>query len=69
MTIGDPMDPATQVGSLISEEHMEKVLGYIERGREEGARVLVGGERADARARSRRASSSRRRCSTAAATT
>jgi betaine-aldehyde dehydrogenase len=45
MRIGDPMDPATQVGSLISEEHMQMVLGYIERGRAEGARVLVGGSR------------------------
>ena len=39
MKIGDPMDPATQVGSLISEEHMEMVLGYIARGRAEGARI------------------------------
>ena len=45
LRIGDPMDPATQVGSLISEEHMQSVLGYIARGREEGARVLVGGAR------------------------
>jgi betaine-aldehyde dehydrogenase len=45
MIIGDPLDPATQVGALISEAHMERVLGYIARGREEGARVLVGGER------------------------
>lgn len=45
MRIGDPMDPATQVGSLISEEHMQIVLGYIARGRAEGARVLVGGSR------------------------
>ena len=45
MRIGDPMDPATQVGSLISEEHMQMVLGYIARGRAEGARVLVGGSR------------------------
>ncbi len=45
MRIGDPLDPATQVGSLISEAHMERVLAYIDRGREEGARVLVGGER------------------------
>jgi len=33
MRIGDPMDPATQVGALISAEHMEKVLGFIARGR------------------------------------
>jgi betaine-aldehyde dehydrogenase len=45
MRIGDPLDPATQVGALISEEHMHKVLGYIERGRAEGARVLTGGVR------------------------
>lgn len=45
MRIGDPLDPATQVGALISEEHMQKVLGYIARGRAEGARLLSGGER------------------------
>jgi len=45
MRIGDPLHPDTQVGSLISEEHMQKVLGYIARGRAEGARLLVGGER------------------------
>jgi betaine-aldehyde dehydrogenase len=45
MRVGDPMDPATQVGALISEAHMEKVLGYIARGRAEGAKVLVGGQR------------------------
>jgi betaine-aldehyde dehydrogenase len=46
MRIGDPMDPATQVGALVSEQHMNKVLGYIERGRAEGARLLIGGNRA-----------------------
>ena len=45
MRIGDPMDPTTQVGALISEEHMHKVLAYIEQGRREGARVVIGGER------------------------
>ncbi len=45
MRIGDPLDPATQVGSLISPEHMKKVLGYIERGKGEGARLLCGGHR------------------------
>ncbi|MGH8135198.1 MAG: betaine-aldehyde dehydrogenase, partial [Steroidobacteraceae bacterium] len=45
MRIGDPLDPDTQVGSLISEQHMQKVLDYIARGRAEGARILVGGER------------------------
>jgi len=45
MRIGDPMNPETQVGALISEEHMHKVLGYIARGRAEGARILTGGMR------------------------
>ncbi len=45
MRVGDPMDPETQVGALISAAHMEKVLGYIARGKAEGAKVLVGGER------------------------
>jgi betaine-aldehyde dehydrogenase len=45
LRIGDPLDPATQVGALISEEHLHKVLGYIERGKAEGARVLTGGAR------------------------
>jgi len=45
MRIGDPMNPETQVGALISEEHMHKVLGYIGRGRAEGAEILTGGMR------------------------
>ncbi|HUN27962.1 MAG TPA: betaine-aldehyde dehydrogenase [Steroidobacteraceae bacterium] len=45
MRIGDPLDPATQVGALISEAHLEKVLGYIARGEAEGARRVVGGGR------------------------
>jgi len=45
MKIGDPMHPDTQVGALISEQHMHKVLSYIARGREEGARLVTGGKR------------------------
>ncbi|MFI5411850.1 betaine-aldehyde dehydrogenase [Kaistia sp. UC242_56] len=45
MIVGDPLDPRTQVGALISEAHMQKVLGYIERGKAEGARLLTGGHR------------------------
>lgn len=48
MVVGDPLDPATQVGALISEQHMGKVLGYIEAGKREGARVLAGGFRVTA---------------------
>jgi betaine-aldehyde dehydrogenase len=45
MRVGDPMDPATQVGALVSEQHMQKVLSYIARGRAEGARLKIGGNR------------------------
>jgi betaine-aldehyde dehydrogenase len=48
MRIGDPMDPSTQIGPLVSEQHMHKVLSYIDRGRAEGARVLTGGMRVTA---------------------
>ena len=44
--LGDPQDPNTNFGPLVSQAHMEKVLGYIASGEVEGARVLVGGERA-----------------------
>jgi 4-(gamma-glutamylamino)butanal dehydrogenase len=43
--VGDPLDDATRVGPLITRSHMEKVLGYIEAGRAEGARAVVGGGR------------------------
>jgi 5-carboxymethyl-2-hydroxymuconic-semialdehyde dehydrogenase len=43
--VGDPFDPATELGPLISPEHHERVLGYIESAREQGARVVAGGER------------------------
>jgi betaine-aldehyde dehydrogenase len=45
MRVGDPLDARTQVGALISAEHMEKVLGFIARGRAQGARLLTGGAR------------------------
>ncbi len=45
LKIGDPMDPETQIGALISEGHMESVLSYIEKGKAEGARLLCGGAR------------------------
>ncbi|WP_038361359.1 betaine-aldehyde dehydrogenase [Bosea sp. 117] len=48
MVVGDPLDPATQVGALISRPHMEKVLSYIAKGRAEGAKLLAGGERVTA---------------------
>ena len=43
---GDPLDPKTRLGALVSEEQMQKVLSYIEKGRAEGARLVAGGTRA-----------------------
>ena len=45
MRVGDPLDPDTQVGALISAEHMRKVLALIARGRAQGARLVTGGAR------------------------
>lgn len=45
MIVGDPADPATHVGALISQAHMEKVLGYIAKGKAEGATLVTGGHR------------------------
>ena len=45
--VGDPADPATEVGPLVNESALADVLAAIERGRSEGGTVLAGGERAD----------------------
>jgi betaine-aldehyde dehydrogenase len=44
--LGDPLDRETKMGPLVSDEHMAKVLGYIELGKREGHRLVAGGERA-----------------------
>ena len=43
--VGHPLDPDTRVGALVDKPQMDAVLGYIEAGRQEGARLLCGGER------------------------
>jgi aldehyde dehydrogenase (NAD+)/betaine-aldehyde dehydrogenase len=45
--VGDPLDPETQMGSLISAQHRDRVHGYVEKGREQGAEVVLGGEPGD----------------------
>ena len=45
MIQGDPLDPATMVGAQASQEQMDKILGYLDIGRKEGAQVLTGGAR------------------------
>jgi acyl-CoA reductase-like NAD-dependent aldehyde dehydrogenase len=44
---GDPLDPKTRLGALVSTEQMNKVLSYIEKGKAEGAAVVAGGKRAE----------------------
>ncbi len=44
LKVGDPLDSETQVGSLISTAHRDRVAGYVEQGRAEGAEVVAGGE-------------------------
>ena len=45
MVAGDPLDPSTKLGAVVSEAHMNKILSYIELAKEEGGQVLCGGER------------------------
>jgi len=44
-TVGDPADPTVAVGPLVAERQRDRVLGYIEKGRAEGAKLVVGGGR------------------------
>lgn len=43
--VGDPFDPKSNQGAQVSEAHMERILGYIESGKSQGARLVAGGER------------------------
>jgi acyl-CoA reductase-like NAD-dependent aldehyde dehydrogenase len=47
LRVGDPLEAETQMGSLISTAHRERVHGYVEKGRDEGAEVITGGEPSD----------------------
>ena len=51
---GSPLDPSTMIGAQASNDQLEKILSYIDIGRDEGAKVLTGGERAAAWRRSGR---------------
>ncbi|AHH99541.1 aldehyde dehydrogenase [Kutzneria albida] len=44
---GDPLDTETMIGAQASNDQLEKIMSYIDIGRQEGAKVLTGGERAD----------------------
>lgn len=45
MTVGDPMAATTRLGALVSEAQADRVMGYVDKGRSEGARLVTGGER------------------------
>jgi aldehyde dehydrogenase (NAD+) len=45
MVVGDPLDPKTEMGAQVSKRQMETILGYVRSGKDEGARLLAGGER------------------------
>jgi aldehyde dehydrogenase (NAD+) len=42
---GDPLDPKTRLGAIVSQQQMQAVLGYIEAGKKEGAQLVAGGNR------------------------
>ena len=46
MQPGDPLDPATKLGAIVDETQLRRVLGYIDAGRDEGAKLAFGGSRA-----------------------
>ncbi|MGH8239333.1 MAG: 5-carboxymethyl-2-hydroxymuconate semialdehyde dehydrogenase, partial [Steroidobacteraceae bacterium] len=48
LRVGHPLDPATEIGPLIHQRHLEKVLSYFDIARNEGATILAGGARAEA---------------------
>ena len=43
--VGDPADPRTELGALVHPEHYARVLGYVQAGQDEGARLVAGGRR------------------------
>ena len=48
MKLGDPMDPATTIGPVVSQKQLDRVLNYIDIGKKEGAKIAIGGKRATA---------------------
>ncbi len=51
LAVGDPLDAPTNLGALISQSHMNKVLGYIDLAKQEGGRILTGGKQVKVRGR------------------
>jgi len=47
LKIGDPLEESTNIGAVVSRQHLEKVLSYVELAKEEGGKILLGGNRVD----------------------
>jgi acyl-CoA reductase-like NAD-dependent aldehyde dehydrogenase len=47
MVAGDPLHPKTRLGAIVSKDQMDSVMSYIDAGKNEGAKLVAGGERAD----------------------
>ncbi len=45
LPVGNPMDPTTRVGAIVSKSHFEKILSYIQIAKDEGGKILSGGEK------------------------
>lgn len=45
MRVGNPLDPQTQVGAIVDDTQLDRIMGYIDKGKSEGARLTMGGER------------------------
>ena len=59
--VGDPLDPTTEQGPQVSQEQMDKILGYVELGQKQGATLMTGGQRARRQGLLRRADHLRQR--------
>jgi len=53
MNVGDPLDSSSEMGSQISQVQLDRILSYVEAGKQEGARLLCGGERDTSGAKAR----------------
>ena len=45
MRVGDPLDPTTQIGAIVDDTQLDRIMGYIDTGQKEGAKLAMGGER------------------------
>ncbi len=49
LKVGDPNDPETDVGAIVSNQHFDKIMSYIDLAKEEGGQILTGGKKAQIR--------------------